>query len=444
MRINQIYIEDLFEMFTYNINLHLEEKITIIHGPNGYGKTTILKMIDALFNDNLQVFFKIPFKKFVLSFDNGDTLKIEKEELTKKKDKEVVSYMLLNISMGNGKYKAFKIDYFPMFLRSKEEMSFKRYLLNKKNYIVFDASRDLWMHGPTDEVLTYDEILERDGYRVFSRSKKDKREEWFTELIKKFEVVFIETQRLMVKENMSKQRYRKRYMLKSSVKMYSENLKDLIKKTLTEYAELSQSLDRSFPSRVVKIKPVLILNEEEIHLRLSTLEEKRRSLMDVGLLDKDSSMVTDIEMDKIDDSTVYVLNVYINDTESKLAIFDDLYEKINLYLSTLNERFLNKHLTISKQDGFVVTTENGRKLDLEDLSSGEKHEIVLLYEMLFNAKPNSFILIDEPEISFHVEWQEVFLDNLLKIARISNLDILVATHSPQIINDKWDLTVRLE
>lgn len=64
--------------------------------------------------------------------------------------------------------------------------------------------------------------------------------------------------------------------------------------------------------------------------------------------------------------------------------------------------------------------------------------------MLFNVSSNSLILIDEPELSLHVEWQEKFLNDLLEITKINGFDTLIATHSPEIINDRWNLTVELE
>jgi len=70
--------------------------------------------------------------------------------------------------------------------------------------------------------------------------------------------------------------------------------------------------------------------------------------------------------------------------------------------------------------------------------------LVLLSELLFVIEPNSLILIDEPEISFHVAWQQAFLDDLQKVTGLASLDVLIATHSPQIINERWDLTVQLE
>ena len=69
--------------------------------------------------------------------------------------------------------------------------------------------------------------------------------------------------------------------------------------------------------------------------------------------------------------------------------------------------------------------------------------IVLLYELLFVVKPNSLIMIDEPEISLHVAWQLEFLSDLQRITELSEIDVVIATHAPGIINDRMDLTVEL-
>ncbi len=71
--------------------------------------------------------------------------------------------------------------------------------------------------------------------------------------------------------------------------------------------------------------------------------------------------------------------------------------------------------------------------------------LITLYELLFKVEPNSLVLIDEPELSLHVGWQSQFLKDLQEITELADLDILMATHSPDIIQDRWDdLTVELE
>ena len=73
--------------------------------------------------------------------------------------------------------------------------------------------------------------------------------------------------------------------------------------------------------------------------------------------------------------------------------------------------------------------DNDIPLSLSQLSSGEQHEVVLIYELIFNIKKGSLILIDEPEISLHVVWQQQFLSDLKKIMDINtDFTCIIATH----------------
>jgi predicted ATP-binding protein involved in virulence len=140
-----------------------------------------------------------------------------------------------------------------------------------------------------------------------------------------------------------------------------------------------------------------------------------------------------------------VLSVYIDDVQTKLQVFDELTNKIDLLVKIINnKRFLYKKMSISKKEGFIFKTPDGKQLSPTNLSSGEQHELVLLYELLFKVTPNSLILIDEPELSLHVGWQQQFLKDLQEITKLAQFDVLIATHSPLIINDRWDLTVELK
>ena len=147
---------------------------------------------------------------------------------------------------------------------------------------------------------------------------------------------------------------------------------------------------------------------------------------------------------QIIENTEEVLSVYVQDAEEKLSVFDKIADKIDLFKQIINERFRYNKMTISKQDGFSFVTMDDRPLPVTSLSSGEQHELVLLYELLFKVNPDSLILIDEPELSLHVAWQQQFLQDLQEITQLASFDVLIATHSPQIIHDRWDLTVELK
>jgi predicted ATP-dependent endonuclease of OLD family len=64
----------------------------------------------------------------------------------------------------------------------------------------------------------------------------------------------------------------------------------------------------------------------------------------------------------------------------------------------------------------------------------------LFYQLLFNTQDGSLLLIDEPEISLHISWQNQFINDLKEVIKINSMDILIATHSPDIISNYWNLT----
>jgi len=99
------------------------------------------------------------------------------------------------------------------------------------------------------------------------------------------------------------------------------------------------------------------------------------------------------------------------------------------------------YLTIATQY-FVSSV--GDHLEKAELSSGEQHELVILYQLLFRTKPNSIVLIDEPETSLHLVWQMDFLQDIQRIMDLTPFAVIITTHSPHIIHDRWDLTVELK
>lgn len=134
----------------------------------------------------------------------------------------------------------------------------------------------------------------------------------------------------------------------------------------------------------------------------------------------------------------------ICDTLKKLNNLDDLAQRINLLTTIINNRFLYKTIAIYKEKGVVFTAKNGTTLSLENLSSGEQREFILFYELLFRVTPGSLILIDEPESSLHIVWQEQFLKDLQQVVQLIDSDIILATHSPDIISNRRDLVIKLE
>src|SRR5580692_2669338 len=72
----RVSVSRLFDLFDHDIRIHPEAPVTIVHGPNGYGKTALLRMISAIAAGTLEVFRSIPFDTFCIAFDNGQRIEV--------------------------------------------------------------------------------------------------------------------------------------------------------------------------------------------------------------------------------------------------------------------------------------------------------------------------------------------------------------------------------
>ena len=78
----------------------------------------------------------------------------------------------------------------------------------------------------------------------------------------------------------------------------------------------------------------------------------------------------------------------------------------------------------------------GEKIDFENCSSGEKHMIFAFSGILNAISENSLILIDEPEISLHPEWQIQYISLLKKVfEKYKGCHFILASHSHYLVSD---------
>ena len=440
MRIKQITVTGLFDRFDHVIDLDLNEKVTIMVGPNGSGKTMILRLIYTLFNEAPHRLTQIPFRNIRLAIDDGSTLEAERL-VDEKHSSDRVEIRLTTP------------DHTPLIHRlagqvSATEIGFPLGMIEDIVPHLDRIGAEEWHDQSTGEILELDEVLDRFGDRLPSSSPhSNPNPDWLKEIRNKTNVRLIDTERLTRPARYLNARYQRnrprRTSIERTVRLYSEELQQQIQHTLAEYGTLSQSLDRTFPARIVGASVPTGLSIEELKNQLRSVENKRAELIDAGLLQQDKSYFNQFSLDEVDESHRDVLAVYAADAQKKLGVFDRVFTRIDMFQRIANARLMSKHLSVNSE-GFSVTDSSGTPLDLEMLSSGEQHELVFLYSLLFQVGDNSLILFDEPELSLHVAWQEVLLDDLVEIARLSEFHVLLATHSPQIIGDRWNLTVELK
>jgi len=109
--------------------------------------------------------------------------------------------------------------------------------------------------------------------------------------------------------------------------------------------------------------------------------------------------------------------------------------RFNLLVESFNDFLIDDKMLLVDVDQVRIQVKKTSH-SLDDLSSGERHILTLLVCILFNSHDRDFLFIDEPEMSLNILWQEQLLPLLMKL--VPNTQIIVASHSPFIVNDRSD------
>lgn len=381
-----IIIKGLFGRFEYDIKL-AEERITILTGPNGYGKSTIIRSIKALRDSDIDFFAELEFDSLEIVKENAeDNLLIEKKE-----DKLIFNHKIT-------------IDKESMILWRKGRLRRETHGLN--TYLTDEGKVNLtyknhgvvlqWMQQAVGKVECIDEQrLIRVDERRMTRRTEDGR--------------VIDRRVVNVVEEIP-------------AKLMLE-----MQRVANEYSRVANELDSTYPERLFEQKEDI--QKEEFEKNLVSMQEKVEKLNKYGI-----SNISKLRHVEFQAEYAKALKVYFDDFDRKYHEYEDLIDKLDLFTDMINRRFKFKQVVISNEYGMRVVDNNDKEMKLSKLSSGEKEILVLFYQLLFEVEDEVMLLVDEPEISLHVAWQRMFAEDLKKIVARKNITAIVATHSPQMIN----------
>ena len=420
LNIMKIQFKGLFGRFDYTIEFK-EDGLTIITGPNGFGKSTILNCIYQLHKEveGIPYFFNLDFEEVIFFIHNKKKLKI-----VRRAGKLVINDKTDSI-----------ID-----LKGIE-----RYFSRQPLYYKIDEYK--WVNRRTSEVITLDKIIADesllDSYseenfienglpnRPISALVRMDLREFSKELGKVF---YIREQRLVSEEFDRFDESR----LKDEIKELPKKFKLLLDRNSSEYSSKSNELDSSYPIRLFNNKEAI--TKDEFNQKIELMTEKFQKLNKFDL-----SHIQDLSNLEFKEEFSKALKIYFDDFDEKYQIYENFINQLELFTDIINKKLNFKEIEISREKGISIkdTDFEGKQISLSQLSSGEKQEIILFYKLIFETPENTLLLIDEPEISLHIAWQKKFMDDLYKIIKFKKLNVIVATHSPQIINNHWENQIDL-
>lgn len=207
-----------------------------------------------------------------------------------------------------------------------------------------------------------------------------------------------------------------------------------VREVVRKFAERAQHLDRTFAQRVLKRATAtgegLREAYEKTTARLAELEG-------LGLIPK-GNVPPEFPQTAPRPDEARIISLYVDDMRTKLEEFDEggVRERAREFLTTLNGMLQGKEVRMDTgEDGGLVvwSTGDNRRLPTRALSSGEQHLLVMLYDLIWPSEgAPALVMIDEPEISLHVEWQMKLVGALERAAKFGPTQILIATHAPGI------------
>ena len=409
MLLKSFSVEGLYGTFNYTLDFSKGSNLMVLTGLNGYGKTTILRILSCISNkDDLFYLYEIPFNKIKISFDSGTRLVVKKinskkviggdEETDELEDTRLLYYR------GNKLIYEYEIDF-------EKYRSSGYYEKNRRN----NSER---------------EVDEFDSFRwlTYRRHDDDSIEKLMMNL-SLLNTTFIRSQRLYNEDREG--------VSHRTINEVSEKMKEKLSVAYYNYLDNAQKLDGHQIDELLSDNTPL-LSEEEYRVKAKEISELVSELLTYNLLPQ-------LQIRPYNSSKALISSVYINTLGKKLEAYDDIRKKLKLYLHLLNNKeFVNKRFGFSRNEGLRVLLKTGGVLkDLTKLSSGEQNEIFLLYKFIFEAPDKSILLIDEPELSLHVAWQLQFIKDIKQIAKTREVQIIIATHSPEIVSESIDECVDL-
>lgn len=444
MKVTSIHIIKLHDEYNYQINF--DEKLTFLYGTNGCGKTTVLNILAAIVTGKLFNLTEYRFEEISLYYSDN-----------KKKNGSI----LIKTILQEEKYKKMSVSFLGETYEIEDIQSLKERLYRKsedenidrmfqKEYPFVERIKEIfnYVYLPLNR-YGEENISERDFYNYSMRRRYYIQQEspyntYLNDSLRYIAGLIKDNcMKINVMENEINDRFRKE-VLSSSIQVstdmrikqvFSEmndcdwsevsRSKDAYIKTLNEIGVYDTSMQRKLEQFFVEFKDAY-----------DDYQKNRNNQRDV--------MKVELAWQYAEFLKIKSIAELAKENEKNK---EGARKTKEVFLDVINDFFANsgtdKKIMINSS-GEVFFESHKRKFKLADLSSGEKQIIITFASLIFglNGKNSGIYIVDEPEASLHLEWQAKFVPSILKANK--NVQLIFATHSPELIGNYRDKAVKLE
>ncbi|MCK9390823.1 MAG: AAA family ATPase [Syntrophales bacterium] len=450
MKIKKIMITGLYGYIDKEIDFY--EDINLLVGINGSGKTSILNIISWLLKPSLHFLCVTEFKRISMHFSYKDaeyTIECRhsksflKYSIKSSKQSETFNNLSVRLILPPSKIsddnetRNSLLERYYHLGPSEHEAKTWDFINNFPNPVIVGLDRNLYIEEKEEKIFL-------DPQHKIRVSRKPE---------------IIRTSPLNIVKDLVNTSYRKR---KNEILNLTNNLKnhlmfsafegiitmDSLSSGLKQKLSVNQieSVEKRFNDYLNKFESDVFSNDQ-----LSLISNYFSQLKDIAGADQASPKSEHAALFAFNANHFLKLRKLLSQLEKFERESKNILALIYLYLETLNSFFKDsfKQLVFKEDTSeikFNTIDKNGALSptyrDISGLSSGEQQILILFSYLAFNSQEGRIFIIDEPELSLHIKWQEEFLNNL-EILTQKSTQVFIATHSPIIVGKKKDKAILL-
>ncbi|TMX55913.1 AAA family ATPase [Vibrio rotiferianus] len=411
-----------------DFNIKFFDDINFLVGHNGCGKTTALRLMNALLIPNLKTLADIPFDTCFIEFVNPKNSRLNSIKATKIDHTLALTSSITNRSfsydLDDIRHDVAHTDEFliemsklvnPVLIALDRKLNdrdlFGRANISRHKYI----NQKFYKDENSDEPLSVVKDLIASEIEKINRRKAHEDSRLKDQiLLDAFKVIDCSNDQFVghSKYDNSELKEKRNLILSTfdSLNLRDKNLKDVTEATDKFFYELDSNIQE--------------FNKYE-NTPAAEKYSNHKYMEAMSFLFSNRAQVI-----RIDNMVKFI--------KASHLLKSKLYEKVDLFEKIVNSFFTQTNKRISIRSGSLKINVSGKDVEVDSLSSGETQIITLFAHIIFNQRmlKKASFMIDEPELSLHLAWQEMFVESLKEAN--SNLQVILATHSPAIINGMDD------
>lgn len=428
--LKKIEIYGLFGECNYEINFN--DDVNIWVSENGQGKTTILNIIVALLNGDGKYFDSLDFKSIIVTLDK-EKFCFDKENIKNSKIDIKMAYRVLQ-----------EIE---RYLPSEVFFDLEKRIKTKKGVTIDEIDYIIRRY------IRHSEFEYRNQYHYNEREikylLKDLRaysasgfESELFRLKKRMneEILFYPTyRRIEISEEKAFQTSIRDNKPLDYVKFGMRDVEDSIGKLMKK---MSDDANNSYVEMNGLIISDLLSGDSIQELSKNSNEiDKHKVEVVINRIGKERiehlDRLNDFVSSKSSNPNHEFLRYYI---DRLVKIYDSqkaIDEKLSKFSAVCN-KYLEPHKKIVYDEALLslnVFNYEGKKIEFNQLSSGEKQLVSLFSKVYLDVPSSCILIIDEPELSLSIEWQKTLLEDLYNSGKVGMM--LITTHSPFIFKNSF-------